>query len=130
LLTLHGDSVAIRLREVSGAVDPQSRTWRVRYSVLQKGQTLALGSIVRATFIISRDDVPTFIIPITALDERGKGAVIWKVVNGEAQTIKVEVVSITAETAKVQGNLKIEDKVIALGTHLLMPNMAVKELAQ
>lgn len=130
LLIIQGGSVALRLREVSGAVDPQSRTWRARYSVLQEGPTLALGSVVRATFIIARDDVPTFVIPITALDERGEGAFVWNIVNREAQAIKVEVVRITEETATVQGNLKAGDKVIALGTHLLMANMAVQELAQ
>ncbi|OUS27801.1 hypothetical protein A9Q99_13950 [Gammaproteobacteria bacterium 45_16_T64] len=128
LLYTPGRLVDLTLREVSGAVDPESRTWRARYSVLQEGQRLALGSVVRAKFIIPGDDVQTFVIPITALDERGQGAVLWRVINGEAQAINIKVVSITAESAKVQGNLKIGEKVIALGTHLLMPNMAVKAL--
>ena len=130
LITAPGASIQIRLREVSGAVDSKSRTWKARYSILNEGQALALGTVVRARFIIPGDDVPTFIVPIAALDERGQGPVLWKIVNGKAHTVKVQVVSITLETARVRGNLNNDEKIIALGTHLLMSDMAVKALAQ
>ena len=130
LITAPGESIPIRLREVSGAVDSKSRTWKARYSILNEGQALALGTVVRARFIIRGDDVPTFIVPIAALDERGQGPVLWKIANGKAQTVKVQVISITLETARVRGNLNNDEKIIALGTHLLMSDMAVKALAQ
>lgn len=125
-----GAPLPLRLREVSGAVDPQSRTWRARYSVSTGGDALALGSVVRAAFAAPGGDAQALSVPIAALDERGEGPRVWQVVDGRAQPVTVEILALDAEAARVQGGLKAGDKVIALGTHLLTPGMAVRELAQ
>jgi hypothetical protein len=52
------------------------------------------------------------------------------VVSGRAQPVAVTIVSVNEERARVRGNLKPGDKVIALGMHLLVPGMAVREAAQ
>ena len=129
LLGVNG-SIPLDLREVSGAVDPQSRTWRARYSVTEKSQDLALGSIVRAEFIMAADEALTFKVPITALDERGEGPRVWQIIDGYAQPIPIKVLTLDTEFAKIQGELTQGNKVISLGTHLLSPNMAVRELTQ
>ncbi len=130
LVRADGAPLPLRLREVSGAVDPQSRTWRARYSVSTGGDALALGSVVRAAFAAPGGDAQALSVPIAALDERGEGPRVWRVVDGRAQPVAVEVLALDAEAARVQGGLKAGDKVIALGTHLLTPGMAVRELAQ
>ena len=130
LIRADGAPLPLRLREVSGAVDPQSRTWRARYSVSTGGDALALGSVVRAAFAMPGGDAQALSVPIAALDERGKGPRVWRVVDGRAQPVAVEILALDAEAARVQGGLKAGDKVIALGTHLLTPGMAVRELAQ
>ena len=122
--------VPLRLREVSGAVDPQSRTWRARYSVSTGGDALALGSVVRAVFATPGHNDQALSVPIAALDERGEGPRVWQVVDGRTQPVAVEILALDAEVARVRGGLKVGDKVIALGTHLLTPGMAVRELAQ
>lgn len=123
-------TLPIQLREVSGAVDPRSRTWRARYAITQGGDMLALGSVVSAVFKLRTDDKPSFEVPITALDERGDGSILWQVINGTAQPINVHVLNIDTEAARVNANLKEGDSIIALGTHLLTPNMAVKALVR
>lgn len=130
LIRADGAPLPLRLREVSGAVDPQSRTWRARYSVSTGGDALVLGSVVRAAFATPGRDGQALSVPIAALDERGKGPRVWQVVNGRAQPVAVEILALDAEVARVHGGLKAGDKVIALGTHLLTPGMAVRELAQ
>lgn len=130
LVRADGTPLPLRLREVSGAVDPQSRTWRARYLVLTGGDALALGSVVRAAFAAPGRDGQALSVPIAALDERGKGPRVWQVVNGRAQPVAVEILALDAAVARVHGGLKAGDKVIALGTHLLTPGMAVRELAQ
>ena len=130
LIAAQGLTLSLRLREVSGAVDPQSRTWRARYSVTQDGQALALGSVVRAVFRMTDDDKPSFEVPIAALDERGEGPQVWQIIGGHVQPVKVEVIGMDTEIAKIRGELTAGDKVIALGTHLLTPGMAVQELAR
>lgn len=130
LIHADGAPLPLRLREVSGAVDPQSRTWRARYSVLTGGDALALGSVVRAVFATPGGNDPALSVPIAALDERGEGPRVWQVVDGRAQPVAVELVALDAERARVRGGLKVGDKIIALGTHLLTPGMTVRELAQ
>lgn len=127
---LLGSQAVLRLREVSGAVDPQSRTWRARYRVEGAGAPLALGAVVRAAFGAANADDHVFSVPLAALDERGQGPRVWQVVAGRAQPVAVSIVSVNEERARVRGNLKPGDKVIALGTHLLVPGMAVREAAQ
>lgn len=120
----------LRLREVSGAVDPQSRTWRARYRVEGVSAPLALGAVVRAAFGAAVADDQAFSVPLAALDERGQGPRLWQVVSGKAQPVPVTILSVDLERARVRGNFKPGDKVIALGTHLLTPGMAVRETAQ
>ena len=123
-------SAPLRLREAAGAVDPQSRTWRARYTVVQSGQPLALGSVVRTAFETPGAPSTALRVPMAAIDERGSGPRVWHVVKGLAQPVPVEIVSVDTEAAQIRGNLKVGEKVIALGTHLLAPGMAVQELAR
>jgi RND family efflux transporter MFP subunit len=124
-----GTVLELRLRDVSGAVDPQSRTWRARYRVAEGGLDLALGSVVRAAFEIGGGPGPTLEVPIGALDERGAGPRLWRVIDGRAEPMPVEVLALTAETARIRADLPEGSRVIALGTHLLAPGMAVRERA-
>lgn len=124
-----GRTLELRLRDVSGAVDPQSRTWRARYRVAEGGLDLALGSVVRVAFEIGGGPGPTLEVPIGALDERGAGPRVWRIVDGRAEPMPVEVLALTAETARIRADLPEGSRVIALGTHLLAPGMAVRERA-
>ncbi|MEO1766276.1 efflux RND transporter periplasmic adaptor subunit [Thiobacter aerophilum] len=120
----------LRLREVSGAVDPQSRTWRARYRVEGAQAPLALGAVLRVAFGTGEASDSSLSVPLSALDERGQGPRLWRIVNGQAQPVPVTILSMDTEQARVRGDFKPGDRVIALGTHLLTPGMAVRELAQ
>lgn len=124
-----GRTLELRLRDVSGAVDPQSRTWRARYRVAEGGHDLALGSVVRAAFEIAGRPEPNLEVPISALDERGEGPRVWRVIDGRAQPTPVEVIALTFEEAQIRADLPAGSRVIALGTHRLAPGMAVREAA-
>ena len=78
-------------------------------------------------------DSPTqvYSVPLAALDERGSNTQIWQIVDQQAQPQTVAVVGVTPISAQIQGqDLKTGDRVIALGTHLLVPGIPVKEYAQ
>ena len=126
----------LALREVAGAADPTSRTWRARY-VLTAPTTAAdelpLGSVVQVTLLT---EAPTHSpasmaqhIPLTALDERGEAPKVWQVVEGAAQPVPVEVLHLGATQATIRSSLPNGQRIIAMGTHLLTPGMAVQELA-
>ncbi|KJS09575.1 MAG: RND transporter, partial [Gammaproteobacteria bacterium BRH_c0] len=124
-------TIPISLRETAGAADAASRTWRTRYQIDagEAAQSLPLGSVVRVN--LGGDTMAdTLTIPIAALDERGDGAQIWRIVGGRAQPLAVSVESLDMESARVRAELEDGSRIISLGTHLLKPGMEVRELAQ
>jgi len=114
------------LREVAGAADRASRTLRTRYSLLGQDVDLPIGSVAQLTIITGMPGQNVIRVPLGALDERGKGAQLWIVVDGLAQAVPVQVLSLSTETAQVQSTLAPGSAVIAMGTHLLQPGMAVR----
>lgn len=118
----------LRLREVAGAADPVTRTFRARYRIEDAPAPLPLGGVVRAVF--HRGGSSTALrVPLAALDERGSGPRVWRIIDGRAQPVAVEVLSVDLENATVRGPLRAGERVIALGTHLLHPGMPVREAA-
>lgn len=123
-----GNQITVTLRESAGAADISSRTIRARYqlpSILP--EPLQLGSVVRMQVQRSGQDSDLVIVPIGALDERGDGPRVWQVIDGKAQAVPVNVVSLGIDEARIQGKLTPGSRVISLGTHLLTPGMAVRE---
>jgi len=124
----NAEKYSLSLREIAGAADPVSRTWRARYSIEQEPEGLALGKIVRASFSYTDVKDASLEIPLAALDERGENPQVWQVVNGIATAYPVQLLSIRSETALIQSELPIGSRIISLGTHLLQTGMAVEEL--
>lgn len=128
-LELAGARIPLELRQISGSVDVYSRTWLTRYRLLENHPALALGAVGRAAFSLQLAELGTFEVPVGAVDERGQQAQIWKIVDGAAQPVAVTVLSLSDEKARIQADIEAGSTVIALGTHLLTPGMAVRELA-
>ncbi|MDX1587801.1 MAG: efflux RND transporter periplasmic adaptor subunit [Oleiphilaceae bacterium] len=121
------EPLALSLREASAAVDAQSRTRRVRYRIEGAEESLVLGGIVRTAFSLAQaGDGPLLKVPLGALDERGDGPLVWQVVEGRTQPLPVTVVSVDNAFARIRGDLAPGDAVVAIGTHLLRPEMAVR----
>lgn len=133
VLTPDGRTLDLALREVAGAVEPVGRTRRARYTVNAGGEALVLGSVVSARFNLTAAVTPddsAFAIPVAALDERGRGARVWRVRDGRVEPVSVQVLMLDETRAQVRGPLAPNDRIVALGTHLLQPGMAVRELAR
>ena len=123
-----GDRIPLMLRESAGAAEASSRTIRARYQLPGiLPEPLQLGSIVRIDLMRSGQDGGLVTVPIGALDERGDGPRVWQVIQGRAQPVPVKVISVSADTARIQAKLMPGSQVISLGTHLLTPGMAVRE---
>ncbi len=128
---LNTGAVPMQLREVAGAVDPQGRTRRARYSLPAAASDVTLGTLVRAEFQGNNPSaqVGVWTVPIGAIDERSQGPRVWLFVNGVVQPQAVEVLVLSDEQARIRAQLPSNAKVVALGTHLLQDGMAVRELA-
>ena len=129
-----GVNIPLRLAEMAGAADPISRTWRARFRIPEKSPELALGSIVRVQVEQTAEDsrTNTIRVPLAALDERGRGPQIWQVVQGKAEPLAVKLLSVTDDGAKIVLTAPLSNKahIISMGTHLLTPGMAVRDLAE
>jgi RND family efflux transporter MFP subunit len=123
-----GRELALALREVAGAVEPLARTRRARYRVTGGGDALVLGAVVRVRFDGAPLPAAAFALPVGALDERALGARVWRVREGRVQPVPVQVDAIDETRALVRGALAADDRIVALGTHLLTEGMAVREL--
>lgn len=136
-LLLEGERIGLERREVAGSVDPASRTWQARYRLAESlPDAPGLGEVVRTRFATapaqlagSADTPVLYRVPAAAVDERGEGAQVWHIVDGKAQTLAVDVARMQRDRALISGEaLDAGMDVIALGTHLLTPDMPVEAL--
>lgn len=126
VITDNGRKWEASLREVSGSADAASRTVRARYTVTGENVDLPLGAVARLTLTTGQPGQNIVRVPLGAIDERGQGAQVWVVREGKVQPVPVQVLSLSGETAQIQTTLEPGTPVVAMGTHLLQPNMAVQ----
>ncbi|WP_295449182.1 efflux RND transporter periplasmic adaptor subunit [uncultured Thiodictyon sp.] len=131
-----GAVLPLRLRETAGAADPQGRTRRARYTVLDRQEVLVLGAVLRARFAGGEAGEGAgegtagadFAVPIAAIDERGQGPRVWRFQDGGVKPVPVAILSLDSESARIRGPLAAGERIVALGTHLLTEEMQVREL--
>jgi RND family efflux transporter MFP subunit len=119
--------IVLKLRSAAGSADSASLTRQARYQVLENNSALRLGQVLPVTLPLNsgNNDV---LVPIAALDERGKNPQIWHIVDGKAQSAAVQIKAMNGDFATISTELPNGTPVIALGTHLLATGMAVEEL--
>jgi RND family efflux transporter MFP subunit len=120
--TLYGSGLtgSAQLRQLSDAANRQTRTFEARYVLAGPLTDAPLGS----TISIQLSDGPldsALQVPIGAICDSGKGPGVW-LVEGETPRVTwraVQIARLSDEAASVVGNLKVGDRVVALGAHLL-----------
>lgn len=127
IVSSDGRKTPVKLREIAGAADAVSRTWRARYQVQPGDSTLPLGSVVRVELIPNTVDDQDWQIPLGALDERGHGPQVWQIKDGRVEPVAVQLISLSKEMARIRADLPVGTRIVALGTHLLKPGMSVRE---
>jgi RND family efflux transporter MFP subunit len=108
-----------RLRQLSDAADPQTRTYEARYVLDGEAAATPLGATVtiRLTSNAARPDVQ---VPLGAVLDNGRNTGVW-VLDRATSTVNfrpIRLVRLSGETAVISG-LSSGDSVIALGAHLL-----------
>jgi RND family efflux transporter MFP subunit len=109
-------SASARLRQLSEAADPVTRTFEARYVL--EGRNAPLGATV-AIQLDGHDEALT--VPLGAITDRGSGPGVWVIAPG-AKTVAfrtVKVKKMEAEVALLESGLKAGETVVALGAHLL-----------
>jgi multidrug efflux pump subunit AcrA (membrane-fusion protein) len=127
--TLYGSTIRIpvRLRQLSGAADAQTRTFEARYVLEGAAANAPLGATV--TVHLSSDaGANTLQVPIASVLDRGKGPGIW-LLNPSTSTVSFQTVQVRRldeELATISGNLHPGQQVVAVGVHLLRDGERVR----
>ncbi len=131
--TLYGSGLtgAAKLRQLSDAANPQTRTFEARYVLEGRLADAPLGSTVSIE-IQSGRSTPALQVPISALFDQGKGPGVWLVKGQEDQQglqatwRAVQVAGLSGESAAIARGLAAGDRIVVLGAHLLHEGEAVR----
>ena len=120
--SLYGSGLAgpARLRQLSDAANPHTRTFEARYVLEGRLADAPLGSTISIQ-IQDGSSAPALQVPIGAIFDAGQGPGVW-LVEGETPRVTwraVQVAGLGDEAASVVGALEAGDRVVALGAHLL-----------
>jgi len=124
-----GVSVPATLRQLSDAADPLTRTFEARYVLEGELANAPLGTTVTISIPAGSAVMQGGLqVPIGSLFDGGKGPGVW-VINGEPTKVSwrpVVVQRLGDESARITGQLKQGDRVVALGAHLLREGEQVR----
>jgi RND family efflux transporter MFP subunit len=116
-----------RLRELSEAADPASRTFAARYVLEGEAASAPLGSTVTIGLLTKQTSGSQSVqLPVGAIHDRGNGPGVW-IVNdkSEVKFRSVTIASIGKEEVVVSSGVQAGEKVVALGAHLLHEGQVV-----
>jgi RND family efflux transporter MFP subunit len=127
--TLYGSTmkIPVRLRQLSGAADAQTRTFEARYVLEGAAANAPLGATI--TVHLSSDAGTDMLqVPVASVIDQGKGPGIW-LLNPSTSTVSfqpIEVRQVGEELATISGDVHPGQQVVALGVHLLRDGERVR----
>ncbi|RZF27238.1 efflux RND transporter periplasmic adaptor subunit [Paraburkholderia sp. UYCP14C] len=135
LAALPGRKLGARVRELSPAADPQSRTWRARLTLIDAGADVRLGMTADVTPAVplaaAAAQHGVFTLPVTALFHEGREPAVW-VVRAADHTLELRRVTVTRyyeRTFVVSDGLKNGESVVLQGVHTVSAGEKVRAIA-
>src|SRR5213083_1472583 len=110
-----------RLRELSDAANPASRTFAARYVLEGEAASTPFGSTVTIELLTKQTSGSQCVqLPVGAIHDRGSGPGVWIVDDkSEVKFRSVTIASIGQEQVVLSSGVQAGEKVVALGAHLL-----------
>jgi len=112
--------VLVRLRQLSDAADPLTRTFEARYVLEGSAAQAPLGATI-TVYLSGSSASADMSVPLGAIDDEGRGPGVW-VYDRAASSVSfhlVRVVQLADETATLSSGVHIGEPIVALGGHLL-----------
>lgn len=134
LSALPGRTFTARVRELSPAADPQSRTYRANLTLLDPGPDVRLGMTANVAIAPGNGaalSAASFTLPSTALFHDGNAPAVW-VVNGSDNTLALRRVQVTRydeRTVAISGGLQDGERVVLQGVHTVTAGEKIKPIA-
>lgn len=114
-----GATATARLRQLSDAADPRTRTYEARFVLDGVAARAPLGSTVTVSLGHGRASSGVE-VPIGALYDRGRGPGVWTIdKSSRVRWRPVQVAAIGSETVRVTGGVRQGERFVSLGAHLL-----------
>jgi len=116
-----------RLRQLSDAADPASRTFEARYVLEGEAASAPLGSTVTITLVTKQTSGNKSVrVPAGAVYDRGSGPGVWIVDDKSGVKFRsVKIASIGKEDVLLSDGVDAGEIVVALGAHLLHEGQAI-----
>jgi multidrug efflux pump subunit AcrA (membrane-fusion protein) len=116
-----------RLRQLSDAADPLTRTFEARYVLDGSAAKAPLGATVT---VYLKDPEPSgaLSVPLGAIDDEGRGPGVW-LFDRQSTSVSyrpVRFIRFDGERAIVSGGIHIGDPIIAVGGHFLHEGQRVQ----
>jgi membrane fusion protein, multidrug efflux system len=131
---LPGRTFTARVRELSPAADPQSRTYRANLTLLNPGPDVRLGmtaDVALASGNGTASGSASFTLPSTALFHEGNATAVW-VVNGSDNTLALRTVQVTRydeRTVTIASGLQDGERVVLQGVHTVSAGEKIHPVA-
>lgn len=128
LNSVQGKTWQGRLRELSPAADPATRTYTARITVLGAGEEIELGMSARVA--VAGGIAPAGVeLPIAALYARGERPQVWLVnADGTVRLAPVTTRGVAGERVIVESGLDAGDIVVTAGAQLLRAGQRVRPM--
>ena len=127
LYGLPGSRNTARLRQLSDAADPLTRTFAARYVLEGAAVQAPIGATV-TVYLVGKQSRHDFEVPIGAIFDPGSGSGVWIVNTGTSSVSfrQVQILQLGEEVATVSGGVERGDQVVALAPHVLHENERVR----
>lgn len=126
--TYSGLGGTARLRQLSDAADPATRTFEARFVLAGAPAAAPLGSTVTIRLGVP-GQASTLSVPLSAIYDRGQGPGVWTIAgqaNPKVSWRPVKLVTIGEEAATVTAGLRPGERFVALGAHMLRQGQQVR----
>lgn len=108
-----------RLRDISPQADPDTRTWRVRITLIAPPPSLALGASVQTT--LTPDDAPAIALPASSLTRTGNKPAVF-VLDSQQRRLALTPVTLAGFSPQqvfIASGIRPGDKVVTAGVSKL-----------
>ena len=134
-----GKYYSAKIREISGAADPVTRTYAVRLSIIKPDDAIQLGMSAYAVFGDANES-STLTVPLSSIyvkgDPKGDMVGVWVIAaDGKVSLKPITVLQYRETTAFVEpatgaagGSIKAGDLIVAAGVHKLREGEVVKPI--
>ncbi len=119
-------ALPVTLREVAAQADPNMRTYAARFSIPDAPDWARLG-MTATIHLAAEAAAPSARIPLSALHDRGQGAMVWHLAEqGRIEAAPVTVLGLSESMATIRTALPEGTRIIAMGAQLLAPDSRVR----